>query len=253
MYLQQLSVLCSLKKCFANPSSVAPTSANRERIEIRANPATDNMLSLVKTSTPSSAEYIAFRGQPCGLQLDQPEVSNFNKLHFHVEVSLGLSSLRSHPKCTEALLHNTSSTPLCRDPVNRGMPLNCTKLLLSRIRQRPPWSHVFLPYSRRLLRATTRHTVSTRQFNSLPAKSSAAMARRQHDSPTERNQEAHLGHQSAGSATQQASTFESKPPNRFSKRHFPHSWEVSHTCSLTSAAILSTKVFPVLQNNNLVS
>ena len=142
---------------------------------------------------------------------------------------------------------------LDRYPVNRGMPLNCTQLLLSRIRQRPPWSHVFLPYSRRLLRATTRHTVSTRQFNSLTAKSSAAMARRQHDSPTERNQEAHLGHQSAGSATQQASTFESKPPNRFSKRHFPHSWEVSHTCSLTSAAILSTKVFPVLQNNNLVS
>ena len=99
---------------------------------------------------------------------------------------------------------------------------------------------MFLRYSRRFLRTTTWHTVSTRQLNPLHAKSSGAMARRQHDSPTERNQEAHLSHQSSGSATQQASTFESKPPNRFSKRHRPHSWEVARTCLLTSAVILST-------------
>ena len=53
------------------------------------NPSTDNMLSLVKTSTPSSAEYIAFRGQPYGLQVDQPEVPNFKELSIPCRSSFG--------------------------------------------------------------------------------------------------------------------------------------------------------------------
>ena len=85
------------------------------------------MLSLVKTRTPSSAEYIAFRGQPFGFELDQPEVPNFKELQFHAEVPLGLSPacdlILNAPKrlCTTRHQHPWAFD---RSPFNRGMPLN---------------------------------------------------------------------------------------------------------------------------------